>query len=85
MLPLSFLVKLRKLPKLVVEYPSSLEKKKSFPNRKSTSQKTATNKICIVSSNLYRKTFLNSDWFKILFQNRTIFPETPNEIESYTQ
>jgi hypothetical protein len=84
MLPLSFLVKLRKLSKLVVEYPSSLEKK-SFPNRKSTSQKTATNKICIVSFNLYRKTFLNSDWLKILFQNRTIFPETPDEIESYAQ
>jgi len=66
--------------------------KESSPNMKFTSQKITNNKIHIAFVDLYRKTFLNSDWPEMLTQYRTICLETPsktaaqsnNWIESYT-
>jgi hypothetical protein len=52
LLPLGVLVELRKLLELDVEYPYII-RKKSFPNRKFTSQKATNNKIHIVFVNLY--------------------------------
>jgi hypothetical protein len=43
-----------------------------LPNRKSTSQKEVNNKIRTACSDLYRKSFSNSDSPETLLQHRTI-------------
>jgi hypothetical protein len=54
----------------------------SLPNRKSTGQKKVNNKICIACSDLYRKSFPNSDSPENLPQHRQIPLQSSSKVSA---
>ena len=79
LLPIKYPCKTRKFPKLAT---TSLQEKKSQPNRKSTYQKEVNNKIHATSVDRYCIVFPNFDWPERLTQGRKTCQENPHKISA---